>query len=215
MKKHLILFLVDTSGSMYDKLEIVKEALVLFQPEDDFSNVQLEISVVTFGEDTCVLVPPTLVKQFNMPQITECGLACIWNGLYQTFTIIDEWKSNNRELGYPYYNPWIIIITDIEEDNGDDFPDDRFKELALQRLKGKDANIFSIGLGHNVSRNILNQISYTEIQPIIIEIDNLKEFVLIFSREWHALLYQSLSDYTLKDRWLDTLSEYEHLLIKP
>ena len=121
MKKHLILFLVDTSGSMYDKLEIVKEALVLFQPEDDFSNVQLEISVVTFGEDTCVLVPPTLVKQFNMPQITECGLACIWNGLYQTFTIIDEWKSNNRELGYPYYNPWIIIITDIEEDNGDDF----------------------------------------------------------------------------------------------
>ena len=33
MQKHLITFLIDTSGSMYDKLESVKEALVRFQLE--------------------------------------------------------------------------------------------------------------------------------------------------------------------------------------
>lgn len=217
MKKHLITFLVDTSGSMWDKLEIVKEALDIFlsELEDDYDyDVQHDISVVTFGLDTCVLVPPTPAKQFHMPHITADGLTCIWKGLYQTFKLIDEWKSNNRKLGSSYYKPWIIIITDIEENNAGDLPDDRFKELALQRLRGKEANIFSIGLGHNVSRAILNQISYAEIQPIIIEIDNLKELVLIFSREWYALLYQSLSHYTIRDRWLDTLSEYEYLLIK-
>ena len=48
-----------------------------------------------------------------------------------------------------------------------------------------------------------------------IEIENIKEFLLIFSHEWEALLYQNLSDYTIKDRWQDTLSDYEQLLIRP
>ena len=218
MKKHLITFLVDTSGSMYDKLESVKEALVRFQLEleDDFYyDTELEISVVTFGQDVCVLVPPTPAKEFNMPSITEWGLTCIWKGLYQTFTLIDDWKSRNRTLGYPYYKPWIILITDIEGENTGDLPDDRFEELALQRLKKKDVNIFSIGLGYDVSRDILNQISFDEIKPVIIEIEKIKEFLLIFSHEWEALLYQNLSNYTIKDRWQDTLSDYEQLLIRP
>ena len=217
MKKHLITFLVDTSGSMYDKLESVKEALVRFQLEleDDFYyDTELEISVVTFGQDVCVLVPPTPAKEFNMPQITEWGLTSIWKGLNQTFTLIDDWKSRNRTLGYPYYKPWIILITDIEGENTGDLPDDRFEELALQRLKKKDVNIFSIGLGYDVSLDILNQISLDDIQPVIIEIENIKEFFHIFSRKWYALLYQSLSDYTIEDRWQDILSEYEHLLIR-
>lgn len=215
MKKHLITFLIDTSGSLYDKLECVKEALARFQLEleDDFYyDIQLEISVVTFGQDACVLVPPTPAKEFNMPQITECGLTCIWKGLYQTFTLIDDWKSCNKTLGYPYYKPWIILITDIEGENNGDLPDDRYE--ALQRLKRKDANIFSIGLGHDVSQDVLNQISLDDIQPVMIEIENIKEFFHIFSRKWYALLYQSLSDYTIEDRWQDILSEYEHLLIR-
>lgn len=218
MKKHLITFLVDTSGSMYGKLGSVKEALALFQSsleEDFYHNAQLEISVVTFGEDACVLVPPTPAKEFNVPQITEYGLTYIWKGLYQTFTLIDDWKSHNRELGYPYYKPWIILITDIEGDNACDLSDDRFKALALHRLRKKDANIFPMGIGYNVSREILNQITLDDMQPIFIEIENIEEFILIFSRELYALLYQSISDYSIRDRWLDTLSEHEHLLIRP
>ena len=218
MKKHLITFLVDTSGSMYNKLESVKDALDAFPLElKNYCDVdgKLDISVVTFGEDSCVLVPPTPAKQFNMPHISEYGPTCIWKGLYQTFTLIDEWKSHTRELGYPYYKPWIILITDIEGDNTGDLLDDRFEELALQRLRRKDANIFSIGLGYGVSRDILNQISFDEIQPVIIEIGNIKEFLLRFSYGYHTLSYQSVSDDTIKDRWQDTLSEYEHLLIRP
>lgn len=217
MIKHLITFLIDTSGSMYDKLESVKEALVRFQLEleDDFYGPQLEISVVTFGQDVCVLVPPTPAKEFNMPQITEWGLTCIWKGLYQTFTLIDDWKYCNKTLGNPYYKPWIILITDIEGEKTGDLRDDGFEELALQRLRRKDANIFSIGLGYDVSRDVLNQISFDEIQPVIIEIGNIKEFVLIFSHELHTLLYQNLSDCTIKDRWLDILSRNKHLLLRP
>lgn len=215
MKKHLVTFLVDTSGSMWDKLESVQEALDIFQSEfEEDYDVQHDISVVTFGLDPCVLVPPTPVKQFNMPHISEYGPTCIWKGLYQTFTLIDDWKSHNRELGYPYYKPWIILITDIEGDDTGELSYDRFNELDLQKLKREDANIFSIGLGHDVSRDVLNQISFDEIQPIIIEPKNIKEFVRIFSRKWYALLYQGLSDYTIKDGWQDILSEYEHLLIR-
>ncbi len=202
---------------MYNKLEDVKDALTIFPLQCDsiHDDVQLDLSVVAFGEDACVLVPPKPVKDFNVPQLTEYGRSNIWRGLYQALSLIDEWKSHNRELGNPYYKPWIICLSDIDMDDTNNLCEERsFKELVIHRLRKKDVDILPVGLDVDTNENILNQITANEMHPAIIKIEYIKEFILYISHKWHSLLYQSLPDYTIKDRWQDALSECEYMLIK-
>lgn len=163
-QKSICCFVVDVSGSMGGTpINELNRGLQEFHDEitkDSMTANRLEIAVVEFSSSVDTVVPPSLVENFSMPNLTTKGSTKLVDGVREAIELVQQRKDWYKQTGQPYLRPWIILITDGEPD-GDQDVNGLAREIEND-TKNKSYVFLPIGV-QGADMNVLNKIAgYTQ-----------------------------------------------------
>jgi uncharacterized protein YegL len=109
-----VVLLQDTSSSMGPHIDLVNEGLRTLRDDlvtDSLASQRVEIAVITFGPVRRVQDFVT-VDRWLPPRLYASGSTPLGGALRQAVHEVRERKRAYREMGVPYYRPWIWLVTD-------------------------------------------------------------------------------------------------------
>ncbi len=159
-QKSICCFVVDVSGSMSGSpINELNKGLQEFHSEitnDSMTANRLEIAVVEFSDIVDTIVPPSLVENFSMPNLTTKGTTKMVDGVREAISLVQSRKDWYKQTGQPYLRPWIILITDGAPD-GDQDVNGLASEIE-NGTKNKKYVFLPIGV-QGADMKVLNQIA--------------------------------------------------------
>ena len=167
--------LLDTSGSMQgEPIRNLNEGLLKFKDQsmlDELGKKRIDVATVTFNSDASIIQDFVPLPEMSTPALEASGQTAMGMGLNLAMDLIDRRKALYKEVGTPYFRPWIFMITDGE-------PTDEYMNAAT-RLKALETErklmCWAVGVpGYNPSK--LKQITER-----VIELKDIN-FISIF--EW-------------------------------
>lgn len=141
-----VILLLDTSGSMSDCIDELRDGLKLFLREtsdDETASMSVELEVITFGGDVSIAAPfaPVNLINDNPPQLEAYGGTPMGEALTLATRELKERRRLYKSKGISSYKPWVILMTD-----GD--PNDDWEEPAkAMRSLGEQRKLQYIGIG--------------------------------------------------------------------
>lgn len=168
-----IVFILDTSGSMYDKLEVLNKSIrEMIKNLSIYSNntkwestigssttyvKSYEIAIITFGSEVKILMNYTDVEKINsLPEIEANGMTAFGEALKVAKNMIDDPTVTLES----WQNPVVILVTD-------GYPSDDYLETLFEfATDGNSAysKRYAIGIGENVDKKVLRQFA---VNPIL------------------------------------------------
>lgn len=108
---------LDTSGSMDGSpLAALNEGVQLFLSEvkaDEMAQYSVEVGVVTAGGVANTALPISPVRLLDgMPHLSASGTTPLGAAVEKGLTMLEERKNHYKQNGVPYYQPWMLIISD-------------------------------------------------------------------------------------------------------
>ena len=151
-QKCLCTLVLDVSASMQGSpIKELNEGLKQFHQAilDDISaSSRLELSVITFGSEVKTVLEPTLVENFEMPNLSVSGLTPLADAIELSIDKTEERKLWYKETGQPYYRPFIVLITDGEPSPGQDI--EGISKKVRQGVTDKKFIFWTMGIkGYN------------------------------------------------------------------
>ena len=127
--------LLDTSGSMSNNGAINKlnEGVRKFKEQtllDELAQKSIDIAIVEFNTDANVVQDFTPLANMEPPQLKAGGSTALGKGLDLAIELVEQRKLKYKEIGVPYYRPWIFIISDGEPTDDYTPAASRARELA-------------------------------------------------------------------------------------
>ena len=141
-----VILLLDTSGSMSDCIDELRDGLKLFLREtsdDETASMSVELEVITFGGDVSIAAPfaPVNVINDNQPHLEANGSTPLGEGLTLASQELKERRRLYKSKGISSYKPWVILMSDGE-------PNDDWEEPAkAMRSLGEQRKLQYIGIG--------------------------------------------------------------------
>lgn len=139
--------ILDTSYSMHgDRIRQLNEGLQLFLQEvhdDEMTACTLEISVITAGETVREELPFTSALNIDSCQhFSANGSTPLGGAMDLALKNLERRKAEYKDAGVPYYQPWVVIISDGE-------PNDLGWEQAAAKAKklSSDGKLVSLSVG--------------------------------------------------------------------
>ena len=166
----LCVLVFDVSGSMATSIDAMNEALGTFVENlclgiggfCTSSKDSVEIGIIQFDSSVSIVRKPCLVSS-----VSEIPILQVNNGKTNTtaaldvaISMVESRKTQYKNVGLPYFRPWIILITD---GNPDPFIEHEVNHIASRIRHGIDNKQFvfnAIGIGKNVDENFLRYISF-------------------------------------------------------
>jgi len=172
------LLLVDTSISMEGlKIAQLNAGLQTFRDElmsDDLAVKRVETAVVRFSPVE-IVQPFTHPAQMNVAPLPADGSGTPMGKAIQTgIGLLQERRELYKQLGIPYYRPWLILLTDGE-------PTDDVRRAAAAIRAGEEKKqfaFFAIGVD-TADMDLLARISVRE--PLRLKGHRFREFFLWLS----------------------------------
>lgn len=160
-EKHIAcVVLVDISGSMsrdgaIDELNQGLQAFKQALQEDAMACGCTDVSLISFGTEVRELVPFCPAADFQPPYLSAGGLTAMNEAIITGLDSIDLRKTEYKNVGVPYWRPWIFLLTD-------GIPtDDELHTAALDRLRDavdrKKITFFPMGIGAGADIPYLKQ----------------------------------------------------------
>jgi len=110
---------LDTSGSMSGQpINELNEGLLRFIEEvkgDELAQYSVEIGVITAGPDVkqqMPLIPAHLIENVNT--LFASGGTPLGEAVNEALDMLEVRKNEYKAKGVPYYQPWLVIISDGE-----------------------------------------------------------------------------------------------------
>ena len=94
----------------------------------------------------------------NPPQLTANGLTAMGDGLNLALDLLEKRKEQYSGKGVDYYQPWLILITD-GEDNGDPDSMRRAKERIQNMINKKKLCLYPFHVGRDKGYEALKELS--------------------------------------------------------
>jgi len=141
-----VMLLLDTSGSMNDCIEELRDGLKRFLKEtsdDETASMSVELEVITFGGDVSIVAPfaPVNVINDNPPTLEANGGTPMGEALTLATRELKERRRLYKNKGISSYKPWVILMTDGA-------PNDDWEEPAkAMRALGEQRKLQYIGIG--------------------------------------------------------------------
>lgn len=141
-----VMLLLDTSGSMSDCIDELRDGLRQFLHEtsdDETASMSVELEIVTFGGDVSVAAPfaPVNAINDNPPRLEASGNTPMGEALTLATSELRERRRLYKSKGISSYKPWVILMTD----GG---PNDDWEEPAkAMRSLGEQRKLQYIGIG--------------------------------------------------------------------
>jgi len=116
-----VALLLDTSSSMAGRpIEALNDGFVSFIREvmaDECARFAVELAVVTFGGGATIAQPFTPMAgadldRSRLPVFTASGDTPMGAALTAALAMLEERKRFYRDHGIPYYQPWMVLLTD-------------------------------------------------------------------------------------------------------
>jgi uncharacterized protein YegL len=113
-----IVLCLDISASMQDEDRIghLNSGVKMFYDAlnaDNRTKYSVDIAVVTFGDKITVLQDFSLIANIDMLSLRATGLYTkIADGIEKSLELLEQRKSEYKNLGKQYYQPWLVVITD-------------------------------------------------------------------------------------------------------
>ncbi len=154
---------LDVSSSMAGApIEELNKALKSFYKaiyDSEDARYSAEISIVTFGDKAEVASGFKLVNQKTSIELVANGRTVIGTAINKALDLLDERKKIYKETGTPYYQPWLIVMTD-----GCSYGEDLDVLYAsIKKCNNLEINsrivVFPIGIGPEADFVILNKFS--------------------------------------------------------
>jgi len=168
---------LDRSGSMAGRpIDELNAGLQQFRSEllgDQLAARRVEIAVVPFGP-LLRGSPFHAAHEFNPQPLTAGGDTPTGAAVEYAIELIATQKASYKQHGIPYYQPWIILITDGQ-------PTDNWSQAARLVRDGESAKAFSffaVGVS-GADMNVLRQLSVRE--PLKLQGLAFREFFLWLS----------------------------------
>jgi uncharacterized protein YegL len=124
---------------------------------DEIARASVEIKLISFNDSPENLTDFELIDDFStIPPWIDCGgETAIGDALYHAMEEVDIRKNYYKTEGIPYYQPWIILMTDGKPTIDDwQAPAGRLKELAEKR----HIVFIGAGIGDQYDAETLSQI---------------------------------------------------------
>ncbi|MDR1835548.1 MAG: VWA domain-containing protein [Fusobacteriaceae bacterium] len=156
------ILVLDTSGSMSgDPIQELNNGLMNFIEEvreDDLAQYSVEIGLITAGGGVRVEMPLTPVHLIEAVHYFEAaGDTPLGEGVDTALNMLEKRKNEYKQSGVPYYQPWLVLISDGE-------PNDSWEEAA-GRAKNMSANRKLVSLPIGVSSANLDVLSMFSSRP--------------------------------------------------
>ena len=140
-----------------DELNRGVEELEKSLRQDDVALSRVQLAIVSVGGaayDADVMMDWTDVVNFSSFPIEPGGATPLGKGLKIALDLVEEGKDNLKANGISYTRPWIIVISDGEPTDLDEW--DEAVQDCLAAERDKKVEIFSIGV-HDANMAMLGQ----------------------------------------------------------
>lgn len=126
---------LDTSGSMSKNGAIHKlnEGVRKFKEQtmlDELAQKSIDIAIVEFNTEANLIQDFIPLMNLEPPQLSAGGSTSMGKGLDLAMELVEQRKLRYKEIGIPYYRPWIFIISDGEPTDDYIPVAERVRELA-------------------------------------------------------------------------------------
>lgn len=192
------ILLVDTSGSMADKMSEVNSGLQLFHDEvmaDDLARKRVECAIVTFDSNVSISQPFAPASEFAPPMLGASGSTAMGAAVLFGIRALEERKQEYKVRGIDYYRPWIILITDGAPT--DMSPGDETWAEVVRRVhsgeKSKEFLFFGVGVA-DADMETLRQICPPDRPPLHMRDGRFRDFFLWFSRSQSRVSASKVGD---------------------
>lgn len=142
------ILVLDTSGSMSgDPIDQLNAGVVEFInsiQNDDLAKYSVELAIITAGSSIEEVMPFTVAKNVDYNQRFEAsGLTPLGGAVDQALRMLDERKEEYRQTGTPYYQPWMVLISDGA-------PTDKWQHIAAKATSlANEKKLVSLVVGVN------------------------------------------------------------------
>lgn len=150
---------LDTSGSMsgdpINQLNSGVHEFISSVQKDDLAKYSVELAVLTAGMTIDEVLPFTTAKDIDYNSHLEAsGMTPLGGAVEQALRMLEERKEEYKQVGIPYYQPWLVIISDGA-------PTDNWAHIA-QKTKDlcNERKLVSLAVGvNNADMSILSEFS--------------------------------------------------------
>lgn len=150
---------LDTSGSMsgdpINQLNSGVHEFISSVQKDDLAKYSVELAVLTAGMTIDEVLPFTTAKDIDYNSHLEAsGMTPLGGAVEQALRMLEERKEEYKQVGIPYYQPWLVIISDGA-------PTDNWVHIA-QKAKDlcNERKLVSLAVGvNNADMSILSEFS--------------------------------------------------------
>jgi uncharacterized protein YegL len=154
-----VVLVLDTSASMDgDPIRQLNDGVGHFIGQiqkDEIANFSVELACITFGSVPEVILPFTNVSEIQAaPRLAASGNTAMGAAITLGLQLLEERKAMFKRTGIPYYQPWMVLMTDGS-------PTDSVQEATRRVLLlsgDRKLAFFGIGVGDSVNIGILNGI---------------------------------------------------------
>jgi uncharacterized protein YegL len=163
-----VVLLLDTSGSMSgEPINQLNQGIATFKQEieqDTTASLRVEVAIITFGGSVQVAQDFVTIDQFEPTKLTPMGNTPMGKAIELALEQLENRKAAYKNNGVPYYQPWVLLITDGA-------PTDNWQAAAL-RVRLADAagklSFFTVGVtGANME--ILGEIAPPRTPPAMLD----------------------------------------------
>ena len=176
-----ICLVLDVSGSMSGQpIEELQEGVRMFFDairEDDVAQYAAEIAIVTFGGVARKALDFFAINRQEVPVMYSDGGTPMGEALDLSLDLLEVRKTEYRNAGVDYYQPWMVLMTDGAPTDSIDSAARRISEL----VKTKKLTVFPIAIGDAANTSELARLSPNR-PPLRLKGLNFREFFLWLSR---------------------------------
>lgn len=153
-----VVLLLDSSISMEgERISQLNAGVVTFKEEvkrDPTASLRVEVAVISFNDSVNVIQDFITVDDFVPTRLATKGRTVMGRAIAEALDMVEDRKAIYRDNGIPFYQPWIILITDGE-------PTDAWQNSASrvrQAVADRKVNFYVIGV-QDANMSILRDIS--------------------------------------------------------
>lgn len=153
------ILVLDISGSMngdpIEQLNTGVHEFITSVQNDDLAKYSVELAIVTAGMNIQEELPFTVARDIDYNSHFQAnGLTPLGGAVEQALRMLDERKEEYRQTGTPYYQPWLVIISDGAPTDNWQFTAKKAQDLCNNK------KLVSLPVGvNNADMAILSQFS--------------------------------------------------------